>query len=53
MIAMYYGECTPAYARSVIREIVNRVDGDFTALVVVRQFMDNELTTDDVNELIN
>lgn len=53
MIAMYYGECTPAHARAVIREIVNRVDGDFAALVFVKQFMNNELTTDDVIELIN
>lgn len=52
MKPMYYGDCTPAYARSVIKEIVNRIDGDFTALVVIRQFMNNELSTDDVVELI-
>ena len=50
---MYYGDCSPARARAVIREIVNRVDGDFTALVVVKQFMNNELTIEDVNDLIN
>ena len=53
MIAMYYGECSPARARAVIRDIVTRIDGDFTALIVVKQFMNNELTTDNVIELIN
>lgn len=51
MKPMYYGDCTPAYARSVIKEIANRMDGDFTALMVIRQFLNNELSTEEIADL--
>lgn len=48
---MYYGECTPAYAVEVIKEIIENSDGDFRALTAIQQFLDNDLSTDEIADL--
>lgn len=50
---MYYGDCTPAYAVEVIKEIIENAAGDYQALAIIRNFMDNNLSTDDVVEILS
>lgn len=44
---MYYGECTPAYAVEVIKEIIENV-GPMQALTIIRDFLDENISTDDI-----
>lgn len=50
---MYYGECTPAYAVEVINEIIENAAGPMQTLAIIKNFMNNNLSTDDVVELIS
>ena len=48
---MYYGDCTPAYAVEVIKEIIDNAAGDLSALSMVRNFMDGTLSTDEIADM--
>lgn len=45
---MYYGECTPAYAVEVIKEILDNAAGDMSALLIIRHFLDGVVSTDEL-----
>lgn len=49
---MYYNECTPAYAVSVINEILEYAEDERTALDLIRQFINGELTVDEVEAIV-
>lgn len=44
---MYYRDCTKAYAAAVVQEILENHD-PAPALNLIRSFMDNEITTDEI-----
>lgn len=49
---MYYGDCTPAYAVEVIKEIIDNTDGkNMYALNMIRNFMDGTLSTDEIADM--
>lgn len=47
----YYNECTPAYAVAVIKEVIEYTEDERTALELIRQFMDGELTVEEVEAI--
>lgn len=49
---MYYGECTPAYAVEVVKEILANAESDRQALATIHNFMSGELSTEEVAGMI-
>lgn len=47
---MYYRDCTPAYAVEVIKEIIENA-GPMQALTIIRNFLDENISTDDIQDL--
>lgn len=49
---MYYGECTPAYAVEVVKEIIANAESDRKALAAIHNFLDGELTVEEAAGMI-
>ena len=47
---MYFRECTAAAAVLVIRDILENADSDRAALTLIRLWMDDQITADEIAE---
>ena len=48
---MFYRDCTTAYAAEVVREILDNCEPR-EALDMIREFLDNEINTDEIGNRI-
>ena len=49
---MYYEECTKAYAVEFIKEIIENAQSEAQALEFIRDFLNGEITTTEIEDFI-